>query len=210
MNFDTWVIYALAVLILSASPGPSILLCMTKSVTEGFRASLFSVFGALLALVMIMTLSFTGLGVIITSSEILFDVVKWAGAAYLVYLGYKAFTSNEHTYHLAKEDDKLTKSSGLKLFVSGFLVGASNPKAIVFFTALFPQFINQNEPLPLQYLIFVSTFTVTELSWLLLYAYFGSKSSAWLTKKGRARTFNKVTGSIFMGAGVLLSTTSKN
>jgi len=210
MNFDTWVIYALAVLILSASPGPSILLCMTKSVTEGFRASLFSVFGALLALVMIMTLSFTGLGVIITSSEILFDVVKWAGAAYLVYLGYKAFTSSEHTYHLAKQDGKLTKSSGLKLFVSGFLVGASNPKAIVFFTALFPQFINQNETLPLQYLIFVSTFTVTELSWLLLYAYFGSKSSAWLTKKGRARTFNKVTGSIFMGAGVLLSTTSKN
>jgi RhtB (resistance to homoserine/threonine) family protein len=210
MNFDTWVIYALAVLILSASPGPSILLCMTKSVTEGFRASLFSVFGALLALVMIMTLSFTGLGVIITSSEILFDVVKWAGAAYLVYLGYKAFTSSEHTYHLAKQDGKLTKSSGLKLFVSGFLVGASNPKAIVFFTALFPQFINQNEPLLFQYLIFVSTFTVTELSWLLLYAYFGSKSSAWLTKKGRARTFNKVTGSIFMGAGVLLSTTSKN
>jgi len=210
MNFDTWVIYALAVLILSASPGPSILLCMTKSVTEGFRASLFSVFGALLALVMIMTLSFTGLGVIITSSEILFDVVKWAGAAYLVYLGYKAFTSSEHTYHLAKQDGELTKSSGLKLFVSGFLVGASNPKAIVFFTALFPQFINQNEPLLFQYLIFVSTFTVTELSWLLLYAYFGSKSSAWLTKKGRARTFNKVTGSIFMGAGVLLSTTSKN
>lgn len=209
MNIDTWLYYALAVLILTASPGPSVLLCMTKAVTEGFRASIYTALGSLTAIVCIMTLSFTGLGVVIASSELAFNIIKWSGAIYLIYLGYKALTSKQETYHLSKQEEKVSKASMKSLYMSGFIVGASNPKAIVFFTALFPQFINIAEPLTAQYFVFAITFSVLELIWLFIYSYLGAKSSNWLLQKGRAKFFNRITGGVFIGAGVLLTTSSK-
>lgn len=209
MSIDTWLYYLLAVLVLTASPGPSVLLCMTKAVTEGFRASIFTALGSLTAIVSIMTLSFTGLGVVIASSELAFNIIKWSGAIYLIYLGYKALTSKQETYHLSDTKEKYLKTSKISLFTSGFIVGASNPKAMVFFTALFPQFINTAEPLLTQYLIFAFTFSVMELSWLIIYSYLGARSSNWLLKEGRAKFFNRITGGVFIGAGVLLSASSK-
>lgn len=207
MEFDTWLLYSLAVLVLTASPGPSVLLCLTKSVTEGFQSSIYTALGSLTAIVGIMTLSFTGLGLLIASSEFVFNIIKWLGAGYLIYLGIKAFTSTTENYEVSNSKNKKKKSSVFSLFRSGFFVGVSNPKAIVFFTALFPQFIVSNQPLLSQYLIFTATFAVLELSWLLLYSYFGARSSNWLMEKSRAKIFNKVTGGIFVGAGLILSST---
>lgn len=207
MEFDTWLLYSLAVLVLTASPGPSVLLCLTKSVTEGFQSSIYTALGSLTAIVGIMTLSFTGLGLLIASSEFVFNIIKWLGAGYLIYLGIKAFTSTTENYEVSSSKNKKKKSSVFSLFRSGFFVGVSNPKAIVFFTALFPQFIVSNQPLLSQYLIFTATFAVLELSWLLLYSYFGARSSNWLMEKSRAKIFNKVTGGIFVGAGLILSST---
>jgi len=209
MSIEMWAYYTLAVLILTASPGPTVLLCVTKAITEGFRASVFTALGSLTAIVGIMTLSFTGLGVIVASSEIAFSIVKWSGAIYLIYLGYKAFTSKQETYHLSDQGKSVSETSKKSLYMSGFIVGASNPKAIVFFTALFPQFINTSEPLTLQYFVFALTFSILELAWLFMYSYLGARSSTWLLQKGRAKFFNRITGSVFMGAGVLLSTSSK-
>jgi threonine/homoserine/homoserine lactone efflux protein len=208
MNIEVWIYYVIAILVLTASPGPSVFLCITKSVTDGFSASFFTAMGSLTAIVGILTLSFTGLGVIISSSEFVFNLIKWAGAAYLIYLGVKAFTSKYSSFSI-ESPSKPSKSDIISHFSSGFIVGASNPKAIVFFTALFPQFINPLEPLLLQYLIFVSTFATLELLWLLIYAYLGLRSRHWLSTKGRAQLFNKLTGVIFISAGLLLSGTSK-
>ena len=154
-----------------------------------------------------MTLSFTGLGLVIASSEWAFNVIKWLGAGYLIYLGVKAFTSKQESYHeiAAKKKANRTWQS---YFVSGFIVGASNPKAIVFFTALFHNLLTRIRAFN-QYLIFAATFIVFELSWLLLYSYLGSSSSRWLLKKGRAKLFNRLTGGVFIGAGALLSVASK-
>ncbi|PCI41294.1 MAG: flagellar biosynthesis protein FlgM [Rhodospirillaceae bacterium] len=210
MNFETWLYYFLAVLVLTASPGPSVLLCVTKAVTHGFRASVFTALGSLTAIVGVMTLSFTGLGVVLASSEMIFNAIKWAGAAYLIYLGYKAFTSKETSYELADDKSSAAKKSALSLYMSGFIVGASNPKAIVFFTALFPQFIDMQEPLLFQYVIFAVTFTFMELSWLMIYAYLGSRSSKWLLKDGRAKLFNRITGGVLMSSGVALSVSSRS
>lgn len=209
MDFQLWIYYLLAILILTASPGPSVLLCVTKSVTQGFSFALYSALGSLFAIIGIMTLSFTGLGLIIASSESLFTVIKYIGAGYLIYLGYKSFSSKEHSYEFTNEKN-IVKKDKVKSFISGFIVGASNPKAIIFFVALFPQFINTQSSLFLQYVIFVLTFTVLELSWLLFYSYLGRKSSNWFLQKGRAKFFNRITGGVFIGAGILLSTTNKN
>ncbi|MFA0160310.1 LysE family translocator [Vibrio splendidus] len=212
MSFDTWIYYLLAVLILTASPGPSSLLCMTKGVQSGFKLSIFTALGSLTAITGILTLSFTGLGVIIASSEVVFNVIKWTGAAYLIYLGWKSLRSSQQDYdNLSNQqsDSKSVKESAAQYYLSGFIVGASNPKAILFFTALFPQFIDPSIALVPQFTVFALTFTVMELSWLMVYAYLGAKSSNWLFAKGRAKVFNRVTGGVFIGAGALLSTTSR-
>ncbi|MBS9782382.1 MAG: LysE family translocator [Arcobacter sp.] len=208
MEFTNWIYYTIAILVLTSSPGPSVLLCITKSVTQGFNLAVFSALGSLFAIVGIMTLSFTGLGLLIASSDMIFTIIKYIGAVYLIYLGYKTFTSKQEDYHFEK-NTKISKKNKLASFLNGFIVGASNPKAIIFFTALFPQFINANSPLLIQYIIFVSTFAFLELFWLLFYAYLGHKSSSWFLQKGRAKFFNRITGGVFMGAGVLLSTTNR-
>lgn len=208
MDFTIWIYYLLAILVLTASPGPSVLLCINKSVTQGFIHALYAALGSLLAIVGVMTLSFTGLGVIIASSQFVFTIIKYLGAAYLIYLGYKAWTSKEQDYHFEK-NTTISPKEKVASFLSGFLVGASNPKAIVFFIALFPQFIDPTQSLLLQYMIFVATFIILELSWLLAYAYLGHRSSAWFLQKGRARFFNRITGSVFISAGVLLSVANK-
>ncbi|MDP2504217.1 LysE family translocator [Oceanobacter sp. 3_MG-2023] len=209
MNIETWFYYSLAVLILTASPGPSVLLCMTKAVTEGFRNSMFTALGSLTAIVSIMTLSFSGLGVVIATSEVAFNIIKWSGAIYLIYLGYKSFASKQETYKISEQEKTMSVVTKKSLYVGGFIVGASNPKAIVFFTALFPQFINTSESLLIQYWVFAITFAVMEISWLTIYSYLGAKSSNWLLKEGRAKYFNRITGGVFISAGVFLSTSSK-
>lgn len=206
MEPSNYLIYVTAILVLTASPGPSVFYCITKSITQGFRASIFSALGVMVAIVGIMTLSFTGLGILISSSELAFNVVKWVGAAYLVFLGVKLFFSESSEFETSQSDEERKEFSKIAQFGGGFLVGATNPKAIVFFTALFPQFIDMNKPLFTQYCILVITFAIFELCWLLLYSYFGAKSSTWILGKGRAKLFNRITGGVFVGAGLFLST----
>lgn len=208
MGFDVWALYFIAILVLTASPGPSSLLCMTKGVTNGFKTALFTALGSLTAITLILTLSFTGLGLVIASSELLFNIIKYTGAAYLIYLGIKALMSKQQDYEMQGEQDKQQRSL-FKHYASGFIVGSSNPKAILFFTALFPQFIQPEAPLFNQYVIFAVTFMVMEFGWLAIYAFLGAKSSSWLFAKGRARIFNRVTGGVFIGAGTLLTTATK-
>lgn len=208
MSLETWALYLVAILILTASPGPSSLLCMTKGVTHGFRIGVYTALGSLTAITIILTLSFTGLGLVIASSELTFNIIKYTGAAYLIYLGIKAILSKEQEYQLGEEQET-PEQAPVKHYISGFIVGSSNPKAILFFTALFPQFIDPNAPLLAQYIIFTATFMIMEFSWLAIYALLGAKSSNWLFAKGRAKLFNRVTGGVFIGAGTLLSTASK-
>ncbi len=207
MTLELWFYYTLAILVLTASPGPSVLLCLTTSVTEGFRSAIYTALGSLTAITGIITLSFTGLGIVVATSELAFNIIKWTGAAYLIYLGIRALTSSQQSYEIEGNEASSSPRKSGNLFLSGFIVGASNPKAIVFFTALFPQFITPSASLVTQYLVFVITFAVLELSWLLFYAWLGAKSSRWLMQAGRARFFNKITGGVFVSAGLILSST---
>ncbi|MFV8385673.1 LysE family translocator [Vibrio parahaemolyticus] len=208
MQLDTWIYYTLAILVLTASPGPSSLLCLSKGVSSGFRLALTTALGSLSAITIILTLSFTGLGVVIASSEFVFNIIKWCGAAYLIWLGIQAFRSKQ--YDFSKSDSALVSTSHVSAYTSGFIVGSSNPKAIIFFTALFPQFIDPTDSLLAQYAIFAGTFVVFELSWLTFYALLGVKTSNWLFEAGRAKLFNRLTGGVFISAGVMLSTANRS
>ncbi|EKA7416538.1 LysE family translocator [Vibrio parahaemolyticus] len=208
MQLDTWIYYTLAILVLTASPGPSSLLCLSKGVSSGFRLALTTALGSLSAITIILTLSFTGLGVVIASTEFVFNIIKWCGAAYLIWLGIQAFRSKQNDF--SKSDSALVSTSHVSAYTSGFIVGSSNPKAIIFFTALFPQFIDPTDSLLAQYAIFAGTFVVFELSWLTFYALLGVKTSNWLFEAGRAKLFNRLTGGVFISAGVMLSTANRS
>ncbi|QLE35786.1 LysE family translocator [Vibrio parahaemolyticus] len=208
MQLDTWIYYTLAILVLTASPGPSSLLCLSKGVSSGFRLALTTALGSLSAITIILTLSFTGLGVVIASSEFVFNIIKWCGAAYLIWLGIQAFRSKQNDF--SKSDSALVSTSHVSAYTSGFIVGSSNPKAIIFFTALFPQFIDPTDSLLAQYAIFAGTFVVFELSWLTFYALLGVNTSNWLFEAGRAKLFNRLTGGVFISAGVMLSTANRS
>ena len=207
MTLETWAYYILTMLLLTSTPGPSVLFSVSNSLKGGIKKAFFGALGGTTAITGIMTLSFTGMGMIIMASEWMFNIIKWAGVAYLIYLGLSAILSKDENYQVSNKDQ--AQQSYGATYWSGFMVGASNPKAILFFTALFPQFIDPTASLWEQYLILSSTFILFEMSWLMIYAYSASKALPWLQQSGRARMVNRITGGLFIGAGAVLATTSR-
>ena len=201
MPITTWLVYVGAVFVLTVTPGPSVLMAVSTSVNYGLRQAVLAALGTTSAIVGIMLLSAVGLGAILATSELLFSTLKWAGAAYLAYLGLTSLFARGGTLLLAETRASMPPRS----FVRGFLVGASNPKALVFFTALFPQFIDPSRPQIPQFLVLCTTFVAFELFWLTTYAALGVKSKRWLQQPGRATWFNRATGSVFLMAAGLLA-----
>ncbi|MEO0999158.1 MAG: LysE family translocator, partial [Pseudomonadota bacterium] len=138
MPIDTWSLYVLTVLALMSTPGPSQLLMLTNSGVHGFKRSLSTAAGDLSANAFQMLAAGLGLAAIIAASATALVAIKWAGVAYLIWLGIRMIRR-------AKPDDKSEfterkKASLQTLWLQGFLTSAANPKAVVFFAALFPQF----------------------------------------------------------------------
>ena len=210
MSIETWLLYVVAVFVLTVTPGPSVLMCVTHGVNYGAKRTLFSALGSVTAVVGIMTCSAIGLGAALAASEYAFNVIKWCGVAYLLYIGVTTLRSTNSNFDLSSESvNKGTEVSRLSLYVKGLLVGASNPKALLFFTAFFPQFINPAAPQLPQFLILGITFVCFELFWLMFYATFASRVAPWLRVKGRARMFNRASGAMFIGASALLASAKR-
>lgn len=202
MTLSTWLLYVAAVLVLTITPGPSVLMCVSTSARLGARSALLAALGSTTAIVGIMTLSALGLGAVLAASEALFTALKWLGAAYLAYLGIGLLFSTSAEISMA---DEARAASGSRLFVRGLLVGASNPKAFLFFGALFPQFMVPGAPQLPQFLLLGATFVFFELLWLSVYACSASRATRWLQKSGRARLFNRATGTVFLLAAGMLA-----
>ena len=208
MQLQTWLFYLAAVAVLVATPGPTVLNCVTNAVNFGVRRALFGAFGSLTAVCLVMTVSAFGLGAVLATSERIFLTIKWCGAAYLIYIGIKTFRSHQSNFEVENENTQVKSTSPrllLRLYLNGFLVGASNPKALLFFTALFPQFLNPQAPQVPQFLILGLTFICCELAGLTFYSSFAVRAAPWLRAQGRARVFNRVSGCVFIGAGALLA-----
>ncbi len=138
MTLSTYLLYVAAVALLIITPGPTMLMCMTNSINHGPRRAMTSVAGAVTAVLCVMVLSAMGLGALLAASETAFMVAKVAGAAYLIWLGIKTFRSDA----VLQVDDQASASPRRSFYLQGVLVGASNPKAVLFFAAFFPQFLN--------------------------------------------------------------------
>lgn len=207
MTLATWLLYVTAVLVLTVTPGPSVLMCISTSVNLGARKALIASVGSTTAIVIIMALSALGLSTALAASETLFTVLKWLGAAYLAYLGITSLFSSASDIAVA---GGVESSTSRRVFAQGFLVGASNPKALLFFGALFPQFIAPSAPQLPQFLILGVTFVFFELLWLTVYALSASKAKRWLQQPRRAKLFNRATGVVFLVAAGLLASTKRS
>jgi len=203
MSLTTYLLYLAAVAVLVLSPGPTMLMCMTTALNGGKSGALAAAAGSISAVLGVMTLSALGLGALLAASELAFTVVKVIGACYLIWLGIKTFCNNAE----AIDVKKVATVSGRRLrshYLRGLLVGSSNPKAILFFTAFFPQFLNPAEPLAAQYSILALTFIACEFGVLAMCAFGVSAIAPVLRSNWHMRWINRITGGLFATMGGLL------
>jgi len=216
MSLSTWWIFVTATFLISAAPGPNMLLIMNQSVRFGMRASIYSMAGCMTALMIMFTLSALGLGVVLQNAPRVFDSLRWLGALYLAYLGYKVWTapvtaiaihenSKVDVKNNSYSDDKDASYNAFSLYKTGFFTAGSNPKALLFAAAFLPQFIQANLPQAPQLLILLATFSVLEILWYFIYALGGLSMSQQLRKPTILRWFNRVTGGAFIGFAGLMA-----
>lgn len=202
MTLSTYLLYVVAVALLIVTPGPTMLMCMTNSLNHGPRRAMTSVAGAVTAVLCVMVLSAMGLGALLAASEAAFTVAKVVGAAYLIWLGIKTFRSGA-IVETSGGGQVRTRS----FYAQGFLVGASNPKAVLFFAAFFPQFLNPAAPIVPQFAVLAATFMLLEFTVLTACALSVAKLMPVLRETGPVRWINRVCGGLFtlMGGLLLLS-----
>jgi threonine/homoserine/homoserine lactone efflux protein len=207
MSLHTWWLFVATVFVVSAIPGPNMLLVMTHGAQHGLRRSSATMAGCLSALILMLSVSAAGLGVFLEAWPAMFNVLRMAGAAYLVYLGIKAWRAPADETALQQTDELASKPtrSRFALFRNGFLVAGSNPKAILFAAALLPQFIDAGHATLPQFGILVGTFAVIEVSWYLVYAGCGTRIGSKLRSRSVAKTFNRLTGGVFVGFGAMMA-----
>ena len=208
MMIQSWLMYLALVIVATSTPGPAVLFIMTQSTLHGWRKAFFSALGNITGLFCMGLITVTGLGEILNTSELIFNIVKYFGAAYLIYLGIRLFFQKGLDFHSAQNHHITANVPSSKIFFQAFGVAASNPKAIVFLTALFPQFLNINAPLIPQFFILIFTLMTLSFSFFMLYALLAHKAKIWLAKSNRARIVSRTSGAIFVGFGVLLATSS--
>ncbi|MBI9082182.1 MAG: LysE family translocator [Desulfobacterales bacterium] len=203
MTLEFWMIYAATVFIASIVPGPSMLLALTHGMKYGAGRTAASAAGNVTASLIQAGISMAGLGAILTASENLFLAVKWAGAAYLIFLGLSLFRSPRMAVSVDTDSNGDARSeSAYRMFAQAFLVAAGNPKAIVFFTALFPQFIIPGGGTWQQAFLLIATLAIIAFGCFMIYAVGGEKMIALFSRGWLGRHLNRIVGTAFIGAGL--------
>ncbi|WP_166360270.1 LysE family translocator [Pseudomonas akapageensis] len=206
MDLHSILAFTLVAAIAIASPGPATLMAINNSLSYGPRYALWSSLGNACGLFCLSAAAMLGLGALLASSEWMFNAVKIMGAGYLFYLGARQLLKKSPM--LAEDvraDRKESRPSRLKLYKSAFLTATTNPKATMFFTALFPQFIDQSAALLPQFLLLTSIFMALSLVSLSLYAALASRAKGMFTRPEYSRWISRLVGStfIFFGAAIL-------
>ncbi|WP_085718584.1 LysE family translocator [Pseudomonas sp. B28(2017)] len=207
MDSHSILTFTLVAAIAIASPGPATLMAINNSLAHGQRSAIWSSLGNASGLFCLSSAAMLGLGALLASSEWLFNAVKFIGAGYLFYLGIRQlFKKGPMVPDGIQDDLKESRPSRSKLYKAAFLTAVTNPKATMFFTALFPQFIDQSAALLPQFLILTSIFMALSVSSLSLYAALASRAKDVLTRPALSRWVSRVVGSTFIGFGAAILT----
>ena len=203
MPLELWLAYVATSAIILAIPGPTILLVLSYSISQGRSATMPLVAGVALGDAVAITLSLIGLGTLLATSALWFTVIKWLGGLYLIYLGIKLMRSIKKPLTMqSAESPGAPLSSPRKLFVNAFIVTALNPKSIVFFIALLPQFISAAHPVTAQLWILGVTFVVLATLGATSYALFASSLRKFLAAPRAQKAYGLFGGGLLCAAGI--------
>ena len=198
MPIETWAAFAAATSVLLIIPGPTILLVVSYALGQGWRTALPVAAGVALGDFTAMTLSMLGIGALLAASATVFTILKWIGAAYLIYLGVKLFRAGG----ALRADSRTGAVSAVKMVGHAWLVTALNPKSITFFVAFLPQFLNRDADFFTQMLIFEATFLVLAFVNAFGYALVAARARSLVRNPRAIGIFNRTGGSLLIGAGI--------
>jgi homoserine/homoserine lactone efflux protein len=201
LTFQTWFVFFIVEAVASITPGLAVLYVISQGLRGGTRTSLWSALGILSANFFYFVLSATSLGAVLAASERLFLVVKIAGAAYLIYLGLKSI--------LGKADPLITRIAPpdppARIYTRGLAIQLANPKTLLFFTAIVPQFVNPRAPVGPQMAILAATSIVPEFFILMAYGALAAKASNWARQPKYATWADRIAGALLLAVGAGLA-----
>lgn len=198
MHLDHWLAFVAAAIVLLLIPGPTVLTVISYSASHGKRATLPLVAGVALGDSTALLLSLVGLGALLATSALWFNLVKWAGGLYLLYLGIKMLRAGVSA---TAAQNPPAPESMRRLFLNTYAVTALNPKGIVFFVAFLPQFLNPSAPAVPQLWTLGVTFVVLASTTATLYVVFAAAARRMLESPRAQRRFNTLGGTLICGAG---------
>jgi homoserine/homoserine lactone efflux protein len=202
VNWDTFWLYVLTEAALSLSPGPAVMLVIAYGLTQGARRSLAAGAGILSANALYFALSATSLGALLAASSTFFLLVRWCGAAYLVYLGLAALFGQPSPITVSRSAAR-GRSPGA-IYLSGLALQLGNPKTLVFFVAILPQFVDPRLPVGSQMLWLAAGSVIPEFFILAGYGFLASKAARLATDARFARITDRVAGVLVLAAAALV------
>ena len=202
MPFETWLAYTLVTATFLLIPGPTILLVISYSLIRGRQSVFALLLGVVLGDVVAMIFSFIGVGLLLQTVTIVFQFLKWVGAAYLISLGIRMWRSDSESIELSENIDN---EAWHAIMANTFVVTALNPKSIVFFLAFLPQFINSEKPFITQSLILGSTFLILAIISVLFYSLLASFTGQQLRISHIHRWTNRIGGFLLICAGGMIA-----
>ena len=209
MSLNFILLFSMTVFVASIIPGPTMLPALTHGMNYGAKKALASAMGNVTVTLIQASVSIAGLGTILLTSETVFQVIKWAGAAYLIYMGITMLFSSQRILSKDRSNTEDKEISLGKMFMQAGIVTAGNPKAIVFFTAIFPQFINPELPFLSQFSTLLGITSIMALVCFMIYAICGQKLVSVFSKAKLGKYIMKIIGGTFIGAGISLAISRK-
>ena len=203
MAWEVWLTFVGAAIAIAVSPGAGAIQSMATGLTHGVRRGYWSILGLEVGLMLQLTLVAIGLGAVVANSIIAFNIIKWAGVAYLIYLAVRQWRTA--TIDLREQIGNAMDGGRLALVVRGFLVNATNPKGLVFFLAVLPQFVVPTTPLVPQYLAIGATMVAVDLVVMGLYTALAARLLNCMHTPRRQTAVNRVFSGLFAAAAVVLS-----
>lgn len=203
MAWQVWLTFVGAAIAIAVSPGAGAIQSMATGLTHGVRRGYWSILGLEIGLMLQLALVAAGLGAVVTNSILAFNVIKWVGVAYLVYLAVRQWRTA--TVDLREQVGKASDGARLSLVVRGFLVNATNPKGLVFFLAVLPQFVVPTAPLMPQYMAIGATMVAVDLIVMGLYTALSVRLLRWMHTPRKQTIVNRVFSGLFAAAAVVLA-----
>ncbi|KRA19848.1 LysE family translocator [Lysobacter sp. Root604] len=202
MNATSWLLFCSLALLTAFSPGPAVLLAVSNTAAHGARRALLGSVGNALGVFLVSATAMLGLGALLQTSAWLFGALKLAGAAYLIWLGLRQWRARDDLF--ARAPSPAQAGAPRRMFLQGLLVATTNPKSILFFTALLPQFMRADAALLPQFFALTLTFAACTVLSHLCYVVLAGALRGWFAQPRRARWFNRALGTGYAAMGLSL------